>query len=158
MSYNSNSDSGMAETKSWVQVPCSVFDDIDQGIELEDKNYAMMVHQINSTPLTVEGDLTVAVDTVGIDDSGDVGITNGKLNVIDDINYSTRIEVETNETQIITYVMSAKFETTNLLSEAVWRISRTIEDDTGLETAWADGNDLFDNIAENYNTTVVYSL
>lgn len=170
MTYNPNIDSGYNELKSWVQVPSAVFTSIPQSSELDQaqypertaRNYAQMVYQVNSLP--VSG--VVSVDAVGINGDGDVALSGDQLKVFDGETLSklTQIETKLDNVQVkryskivktqgnYTYVMDAPVGSgaPTVSSDAIWRIQRVYDDGTTVVVDWADGDENFDNIAANY--------
>jgi uncharacterized secreted protein with C-terminal beta-propeller domain len=84
MPYNTVNEKRMAESQSWMQLPISASTDIinsEGDIDNQNTRFAQLVYQVNSTPITLSGD--VNVDSVGIDDSGMVKLNGDQLKVSD---------------------------------------------------------------------------
>ena len=166
MAYKSNSDSGYAHSKCWMQIPSGTHDSITEGseaAEISARNYAFLTYQVNASPITISGD--VLVDAVGIDDSGTVKLSGDQLKVFDQEaieainnlsfstpNYSKIIEV----TGDFTYVMQAVIGS-GTSGEAIWQVKRIYASGGETTIEWADGDDDFDNSASAY-LSLAYSL
>ena len=166
MSYNSQKN-GAAEYNNYMQITSGALAQVDEGPDITSYDpatrYAQYVYQINSEPVTISGD--VYVDTVGIDDSGDVKVEGDALKVYDAAAIAAINNISISEThysQIIresgtfTYIMKATPGT--LSGAASWQVKRINDDGAGAtDFEWADGDSDFDNIASNY-ASLTYSL
>ena len=130
MTYDPFKDSGMAERKQYIHVPSGDFVDIIQGSNSEpseQRNYAQLVYQVNSTEL-----------------SGSVSNTE---NVTD--TYSRFVDPSDDPNLYIAHAPEG-----SELSAAVWRIQKIDENGS---RQWADGNTNFDNVATPPLSGLTYS-
>lgn len=143
---------GNAVYNSFAQLPDSfTITEGTDAVPLRDQKFAMMVYQVNDTPISLSGVSLNA--SVGLDGTGAVHVNSNQLMVSDaSVQAATNELVITNTfSRIIkndasyTYTMLAA--PGSLSGNAVWRISRT--DSVG-SRMWADGNANFDNVASNY--------
>lgn len=148
---------GRAEYNRFMQLTADAYAAIlavegDESIPLVDQRYAQLVYQVNGTPVS---------GSVGIDGSGDVGVTSGALNVYDEQNnvilnnilgqVTSRLSTIIRIHDPYTYVMHAEIGS-GTSGDPIWRMSRIYDDGIYLDTKWADGNDNFDNAASGYLT------
>jgi len=130
MTYDPNIDSGLVHTKSWVQIPNSVFNAIEQGTDLDGaegnaraaRNYAQLVSVVGSSVGSVSG-------SIPISDISEL--------------YATHSVILGN----YTWVGQASVGSDS--GDAVWRCKEIYNDGALYTVKWADGNTNFDNIADN---------
>lgn len=152
MGYNSNKH-GRAEYNQHMQVSPESLSGIvsDEGSDNisfnNETRYAQLVYQVNQLPINLNGE--VVVDAVGIDGSGDVGLTDDALNVSEK-GFSTFFRTSGN------YYFHAEAVPGTLVTSAGWRIKRIYDDGNSIDVMWADGNTNFDNIASDY-ASLTYS-
>lgn len=173
--YNSRK-MGVAQYNQYIQMPSGFVPSLS-GYEGPDSRsyiltgdsptrYAQLVYQVNSTPMTLCGD--VQVGSVGIDDSGSVKLSGDQLKVFDqeavdkltDLmnviggNYSQIIKVDGN----FTYIMKSEIGV-GTSADPIWQVQRIYDDNaTTTEIMWADGDANFDNVAADYLTGIIYSF
>ncbi len=141
---------GRAEYGSFMQVPSGTLtgiqQELDESLPLANQWFARLVYNVAPQTLSISG-ATVNVDTVGIDSTGEVGVTtSGDLNthdrgVIDAINnknfaeniYSSVIQSRSTTSGKDVYIAEALPGTSYATS--AWRVQKI--DPTGT-TTWAD--------------------
>ena len=150
MPYDPTVHHGNAHYRSWMQVPVSAVVDIIadeeptnlQGCALSGARYAQLVYQVNSTPLSLSGD-------VNVDNSTLEGLVSGTNERLDDICeklvsgvIKPGLAIYIEEEGLFTWVAEAEAGTP--LSASDWRIRQIEETVSGsFETTritWADGS------------------
>ena len=138
--YNINRDSGFAERQSWMQVDdasvVALTGNEGNSTDSKDRRFATLTYNVNPNPVNISGD--VVVDSVGIDDSGMVGVTDGQLNV-----YQKEIVIDKTFSRVIqedlsgnTYIAQAPVGTST--STNGWRAQKI--DQNGSRSWYDSGN------------------
>lgn len=149
MSYNVEKDSGMAKRKQYMHIPSGDFVSITQGSndELDEtRNYAQLVYQVNSTPISGN----VSVGAVGLDGSGDVALSGDQLKVHDTelLAMITELVIPETYSRIVQTMGTDEYiayaAPGSLSGDSVWRAQKI---DSNGSKMWADGNTNFDNSA-----------
>jgi hypothetical protein len=163
--YNVNRESGFAPRQSWMRLNTTDTAEVtgqEQTCDINstpaDRRYAQLVYSVNSTPVVISGGVSANITSVGLDDSGMVGVSGDTLKVSDEavVNAIDNISIsETVYSQIIrvsgdyTYVMKSS-PGAGTSGDAVWQIQRVESVGDNVDILWADGNANFDNVASGY--------
>jgi len=135
---------GRADYGKYMQVPWAVVSAMVEGDEskpLTEQRFAQLVYSVNPSQLNISG-ATINVDSVGIDNSGDVKLSGDQLktfdkSVVDAVNNL----VPSNYSSVIqtrgTNVFIAEANVGTSYATSGWRVQKIEETGT---TTWADGS------------------
>lgn len=175
MAYNPHKH-GRADYGSYMQLTNAqaAITEGSDSLPLTAQKFANLVYQVNPTPISISGGISIGDVTIKDQDGHYLQISpSGQMQVED----SALTKALTSETQAIIDVLASKYsqivkvdgEYTYIMKAfpssggitsgaAVWQVYRVHEDNAGnFEVMYADGDHNFDNIAANY-LTLTYSF
>lgn len=162
MAYDPNAHHGFADQKSFMEVPKSDVpaltgdEEPTPAVLGEVRRYAHLVYQVNPTPISLSGGISVNTDVLETINADGFAVLSGQNDTgIKDIALALVVEAEGD----FTWVAEALPGTT--LGAASWRVKQledtTVGNFSTITTLWADGNGNFDNIATSPLSGLTYS-